>query len=179
MDNLIKEDIPRAKMFHGTFRFVDNLCALTDGENFQTSYKEIYPKGLVLKLEHSGYHAAFLDLNIAISNGKISTTLYDKHEDFFLFACQTFIATSHHLFFMELWSVMLEIFRIARSYCSVLCFYGKTNALITRTEKKDGNKETYKKIMETYENHQLVLQKYNISNKDILKTFQWHYFIRI
>ena len=86
MDNLIKEDIPRAKMFHGTFRFVDDLCALTDGENFQTSYKEIYPKGLVLKLEHSGYHAAFLDLNIAISNGKISTTLYDKHEDFF-FVC--------------------------------------------------------------------------------------------
>ena len=86
MDNLIKEDIPLAKMFHGTFRFVDDLCALTDGENFQTSYKEIYPKGLVLKLEHSGYQAAFLDLNIAISNGKISTTLYDKHEDFF-FVC--------------------------------------------------------------------------------------------
>ena len=72
MDKLIKEDIPRAKMFHGTFRFVDDLCALNDGENFQKSYKEIYLKELVLKFEPSGYHAAFLNLNIAISNGKIS-----------------------------------------------------------------------------------------------------------
>ena len=70
-------------MFHGAFRFIDDLCALNDGGEFQKSYKEIYLKELLLKLEHSRSHAAFLNSNITISNGKISTKLYDKCGDFF------------------------------------------------------------------------------------------------
>ena len=31
MDKLIKEAIVRAKKFHGTFRFIYDLCALNDG----------------------------------------------------------------------------------------------------------------------------------------------------
>ena len=56
----------------------------------KTSYKEIYPNELVLKLEHSGCHATFLDFNITQSNGKISANLYDKREDFsFFVVCMT------------------------------------------------------------------------------------------
>ena len=73
-------------------------------ENFKSHLKKlIYLKKLVLKLEHSGSHATFLNLNITISNGKISTELYNKCDDIFLlFACQTSIATFHGLFFIEL-----------------------------------------------------------------------------
>ena len=73
----------------------------THGGEFQKLYKEIYPTDLVLKLENSGCHATFLDLDIIISNGKISTKLYDKRDSysfFLLYTCQTFIATFHHLF---------------------------------------------------------------------------------
>ena len=69
MCKLIKEDIARAKTFHETFRFIDDIQALIDGEDFQKSYNEIYSKELVLKLENRGSHATFLDLNTTISNG--------------------------------------------------------------------------------------------------------------
>ena len=38
MGTLIKEDIARAKEFHGAFQFID-ICALNDGGEFQKSYK--------------------------------------------------------------------------------------------------------------------------------------------
>ena len=79
---------------------------MNDGEEFQKSYKEIYPKELELKLEYSGSYATFLDLYTTISNGKISSKLYDKYDDFsfffLFFAWQTFIAIFHDLFFMQL-----------------------------------------------------------------------------
>ena len=54
---------------------------------------------LVLKVEHSGSHATFLDLDNIISNDKISTKLYDKRDDLscMVYTCQTFIATFHHV----------------------------------------------------------------------------------
>ena len=41
-DKLINEDNARAKIFQESFRFIDNFYALTDGGEFQKSYKEIY-----------------------------------------------------------------------------------------------------------------------------------------
>ena len=101
MGKLNKEDIARAKKFHGTFRFTDDLCVFNDGRKFQKSYKKVYSKELALKLKHSGSHATFPDLNIITCNRKKSTKMYDKRDDFFfffLFACQAFIAAPHHLF---------------------------------------------------------------------------------
>ena len=85
MGKLNKEDIARAKTFHGTFRFTDVLCAFNDGRKFQKSYKKVYSKELALKLEYSESHATFPDLNIIISNRKKSTKMYDKRDDFFFF----------------------------------------------------------------------------------------------
>ena len=44
MGKLIKEDIAQAKKFHGTIRYMNDLCALYDGREFQMSYKGIYLK---------------------------------------------------------------------------------------------------------------------------------------
>ena len=44
MGKLIKEDIAQAKKFHGTIRYMNDLCALYDGREFQVSYKGIYLK---------------------------------------------------------------------------------------------------------------------------------------
>ena len=85
MGKLIKEDIARAKTFHEIYRFIDDHWALNDGGEFQKSFKEIYLKELVLKLEHSGSHTTFRNLNITISNGKISTKLYNKYDEFFFY----------------------------------------------------------------------------------------------
>ena len=68
---------------------------------------------------------------------------------------------------------MSMILNIGRSSLSVISFYEKTNALITRMKKQGRNRiKLIKQIMKAYENHQLVFQKYDISNRDIIRTFQ-------
>ena len=78
MGKLITENIAWTRKFDETFRFIDDLWVGNNGIEFQKSYKEIQPKELVLKLEHSGSDATFFDSNITISNSKISTKLYNK-----------------------------------------------------------------------------------------------------
>ena len=62
MEKLIKGDIALAKKLQGTFRFIDDICVLSDGGKFQKSNKEIYHKELVLKLEHLNLMLHFLIL---------------------------------------------------------------------------------------------------------------------
>ena len=64
MTQLIEEDKVKARHFHSTKRFIDDLCAINDGNLFQSVYKEIYPDELELKVEHSGSHASFLNLDL-------------------------------------------------------------------------------------------------------------------
>ena len=61
------------------------LCTINDGGEFQKSYKKVYLKGRKLKLEHSGFHVTFLNLDITISNGKISIKFLIRTT--FLFYC--------------------------------------------------------------------------------------------
>ena len=69
--------------------------------------------------------------------------------------------------------LMSELLCIAGSSTFVISFYEKTNALITLMEKQSGNwGKLIKQIWKTYENYQLVFQKYDISNRDIVKIFQ-------
>ena len=46
-------------------------------------FKSIYPKELLLnKTNYSGSSCLFLDLDISISNGIVSTKIYDKRDNF-------------------------------------------------------------------------------------------------
>ena len=54
MSKLIQKYIAWVR-FRGTFRVNDDLCVLNDGGEIKKSYKKIYPKELVLKLEHSRF----------------------------------------------------------------------------------------------------------------------------
>ena len=68
---------------------------------------------------------------------------------------------------------MSMILHIERSSSSVISFYEKASALITCMKKQGGNRrKLMKQIMKAYENHQLVFHNYDISNRDIMRTFQ-------
>ena len=82
MNELVSEDKVKARHFHATKRFIDDLCAINDGNLFQTVYSDIYPEELELKLEHSGNHATFLNLDINITEGKFIYKLFDKRDAF-------------------------------------------------------------------------------------------------
>ena len=80
--NLIKNNKPRTLKYHGCQRFIDDLEAINDNGGFGRSFKDMYPPSLELKLEHSGSHATFLDLDIQIVEGIFIYKLFDKRDAF-------------------------------------------------------------------------------------------------
>lgn len=94
------------------------------------TWKEMYRKKLGL---------IFLDLDITLSNDKISTKFYDKRDNFsfLVYACQASIATFQHLFYG---TIIYKTLCIARSFSSVISFCEKISALIKRIEKQGGNR---------------------------------------
>ena len=68
--------------FNSTSRYLDDLLNI-DNINFDQMVDRIYPTELQLnKANSSDTEAPFLDLNLCISNGIVSTKIYDKWDDF-------------------------------------------------------------------------------------------------
>ena len=68
--------------FGNTSRYLDDIFNI-DNPFFDTMFPLIYPKELVLnKTNQSNLSAPFLDLDLSIQNGQISTKIYDKRDDF-------------------------------------------------------------------------------------------------
>ena len=80
VQNLISKKSTRAYKYHATGRFIDDLCAINDDDEFSKSFKCIYPGELKLKLEHSETYATFLDLDIKVKNGTFVYKLFDKRD---------------------------------------------------------------------------------------------------
>ena len=68
--------------FNSSSRYLDDLLNI-DNIYFDQMVDRIYPTELQLnKANYSDTGGIFLDLNICISNGTVSTKLYDKRDDF-------------------------------------------------------------------------------------------------
>ena len=110
---------------------------LLEQKRFMNHFKE-----LVLKLEQSTPLAAFLDLNITVGNGKISTKLYDKCDDFFIVRMSKFRSNiPSSVFYGTVISMILRITKL--SFSIIYVFMKKSSALITRTEEQGRNREKF------------------------------------
>ena len=70
------------KAFNLTSRYLDDLLSI-DNPYFEGMVNQIYPPELQLnKAKTSDTEAPFLDLNLSISNGFVSSKIYDKRDDF-------------------------------------------------------------------------------------------------
>ena len=68
--------------FNSTSRYLDDLCNI-DNPYFEQMVGQIYPTELQLnKANSSDIEASFLDLNLSITNGIVSSKIYDKRDDF-------------------------------------------------------------------------------------------------
>ena len=68
--------------FNSTSRYLDDLLNI-DKIYFDQMVDRIYPTELQLnRANSSDTEAPFLDLNLCISNGTVSTKIYDKRDDF-------------------------------------------------------------------------------------------------
>ena len=76
----IQADIIEA--FNSTSRYLDDLLNI-DNPYFEQMVGQIYPTELQLnKANSSDTEASFLDLNLSITNGIVSSKIYDKRDDF-------------------------------------------------------------------------------------------------
>ena len=82
MSSLISSDKVKARDFHSTKRFIDNLCTINDGEQFGRSFCVIYPKELELKVKYQGDHATFLNLDTIITEGAFIYKFFYKRDSF-------------------------------------------------------------------------------------------------
>ena len=70
------------KVFNSTSRYLDDLLYI-DNPYFKGMINQIYPSELQLnKANDSDTEAPFLDLHLSISNGFVSSKIYDKRDDF-------------------------------------------------------------------------------------------------
>ena len=70
------------KAFNLTSRYLDDLLKI-DNPYFEGMVNQIYPPELQLHKDNtSGTEAPFLDLHLSISNGFVSSKIYDKRDDF-------------------------------------------------------------------------------------------------
>ena len=83
LNKMKKENYILVRKFGRVFRFIDDLLAVNDGNEFERYHQQIYPPELVLKKENVTNSATnFLELNIQIKNDWFHTMLYDKRDDF-------------------------------------------------------------------------------------------------
>ena len=66
---------------HSTSRYLDDLLNI-DNPYFEGMVNQIYPSELQLKANTSDTEAPLSDLHLSISNGFVSSKIYDKRDDF-------------------------------------------------------------------------------------------------
>ena len=130
--NLKKENLMKARKFSHTFRFIDDLIAINDNDQFLHSFKEIYPEELQLNLENSGEHVTFLDLDLTKNDRQLDMKLFDKRDDFPFSIVRLPFASSNIPTSMFYSSVGAEILRIGRVSSSVENFVSSSRILLKR-----------------------------------------------
>ena len=156
--------------FNDTSRYLDDIFNI-DNLYFDSMIPSIYPKELkLIKANISDDSAAFLDLDISINNGKISTKIYDKRDDFdFNIVNYPHLdgdvprATSYGVYISQL-------IRFARA-CSSIDDFNNRNRIITEKLLKQGYR--YNKLRKTfakfYYRNILLISKYKCNLKTLLR----------
>jgi len=118
VQNLVSNSSPSAYNFHSVGRFIDDLCAINDKDEFYSCYGNIYPNQLQLKVEDHGTHATFLDLDISIENNIFRYKLFDKRDAFPFFIVRMPHKDSNIPSVIFYSSIYSEVLRISR--CTLL-----------------------------------------------------------
>ena len=165
-------DVNQAKIieaFKSTSRYLDDLLNI-DNPYFEGMVSRIYPPELRLnKANASDTEAPFLDLHLSISNGFVSSQIYDKHDDFdFDIVNFPFLdgdvphSTSYGVYISQL-------IRFARVSSHVADFNARNKGLTAKILQQGYR---YHKLRKTfskfYRRHYELISKFNVGLKTLL-----------
>ena len=158
--------------FNSTSRYLDDLPVLNiDNPYFEQMVAQIYPTELQLyKANSSDTEAPFLDLNLSITNGIVSSKIYDKRDDF-NFEIVNFPFLDGDVPRSPSYGVYIsQLIRFAR-VCSNVDDINNRNLFLTAKLLKQGYR--YHKIRKAfskfYYRHSELIVKYNIGLKTLLQ----------
>ena len=160
----------KARHFHATKRFIDDLIAINDGGEFGKVFREIYPEELELKEEHAGEHANFLQLDISKEDDIFVYKLYDKRDAFPFHIVRMPHKCSNipeSIFYSALKG---EFLRIARATLRLQDFIPKAQELTKRMENQGATqRRTQRAITKLISNHPETFSKYLSSPDEIVR----------
>ena len=152
--------------FNSTSRYLDDLLNI-DNIYFEHMVNRIYPAELQLnKPNSSDTEAPFWDLHLSISNGTVSTKIYDKRDDFD-FDIVNFPFLNGNVPRCTSYGVYVsQLIRFARASSSVSDFNCRNKALTAKLLRQGYR---YHKLRKTfskfYRRHSGLVEKYNVSRR--------------
>ena len=169
MTNLKKTDLSRAKNLRHVFRFIDDLIALNDNDEFMRSHKDIYPPEMELKVENeNNYSASYLDLAIELNEGIAETKLFDKRDTFKFSVVRMPHKRSNIPQKMFYATIGAEVLRICRATSNYVFFLDSSRKLITRMCSQGADTEGIQRVLTKMINrHWEPFVKFNLSSEKI------------
>ena len=129
---LISNGLSETYEYDAVSRFTGDLRAINDDNEFLTSFKNIYPEELDLKVERQGNHVSFLDLDI-------KTEDCFQRDKFPLFIVRMPHLSSNIPSTISSGSIFLELLRITRCSLKTKNFIPRASDLLSRMIVQDGN----------------------------------------
>ena len=153
------------KAFNLTSRYLDDLLNI-DNPYFEGMVNQIYPPELQLnKANTSDTEALFLDLHLSISNGFVSSKIYDKRDDFdydidnFPFLDGDVPRRPSHRVYIS------QLIRFAR-VCSHVDDFNTRSKCLTAKLLKQGYR--YHKLRKAFSLNYELISKFNVGLKSLL-----------
>jgi len=149
---LRQKDPGKARKYKHIARYIDDLIAPNDNNEFLNSFLEIYPPELQLNKENSSDDmATFLDLDIKIVDNKFVTKLYDKRDSYNFDIVRLPHKCSNIPSKMFYNTLGAEILRVCRATSAFDSFKASVCSLINRVIRQGGTKDgvncAFKKTM--------------------------------
>ena len=155
---------------NSTFRYLDDLLNI-DNPYFERMVGQIYPTELQLnKAISSDTEAPFLDLNLSITNGIVSSKIYDKRDDF-NFEIVNFSFLDRDVHGSPSYGVYISQLIHFDRVCSNVDVFNNRNLFSTAMLFKQGYRydKIRKKKSKFYHRHSEFIVKYNIGLKTLLQ----------
>ena len=153
--------------FNSTSRYLDDLLNI-DNPYFEQMVGQIYPTELQLnKANSSDTEAPFLDLNLSITNGIVSSKIYDKRDDFnFEIVNFPFLDGISHFALLPMVYIFLSLFILLE--CDD---FNNRNLFLTAKLLKQCYRyhKIRKAFSKLYYRHSELIVKYNIGLKSLLQ----------